>query len=387
MEGIPWLTQILNRIGKNDDAAAMNTTLFAGQQKIADDIAALPTTAQVNAEVDAALNTAIPGSPTAGSVNDVLKDLDARLPGSGTLSTLAAGDVPLTVPSADSTDNVYERDVIGNKNDAAVTTVGTTKSAMAYLKGLITNVQVHGTQEYTSGSGNWTCPAGVYQVNALLVSGGGGGGFAGKTSTDSAGGGGGGGAVGVFTNIPVIPGTAYPYSVGAGGTGGTSGDGGTGGTTSFRNLFLVGGESGKGGTDVGARNGGAGAACKTLTGGTYGVANTSAGGNGNEATYGASGVGLQSGGGGGGSKTGGGSGFSGGTTAYVPTAAAGGNSNGGGGGGGSSFGIGGAGAAPNGAGSSAAANTGGGGGGAMAQSSGQSYNGGTGGSGYIFLWW
>jgi hypothetical protein len=43
--------------------------------------------AEVNAEVDSALNTAIPGSPTAGSLNDVIKDLDARLPASGTLST------------------------------------------------------------------------------------------------------------------------------------------------------------------------------------------------------------------------------------------------------------------------------------------------------------
>jgi len=33
-------------------------------------------TAQVNTEVDTALNTAIPGSPVAGSINDVLKDVD-----------------------------------------------------------------------------------------------------------------------------------------------------------------------------------------------------------------------------------------------------------------------------------------------------------------------
>lgn len=49
--------------------------------------------ADVNAEVDSALDTAIPGTPTAGSVNDVLKDLDARLPGSGTLSILTAAAV------------------------------------------------------------------------------------------------------------------------------------------------------------------------------------------------------------------------------------------------------------------------------------------------------
>lgn len=49
--------------------------------------------ATVNTEVDNALDTAIPGTPTAGSLNDVIKDLDALLPGAGTLSVLAASDV------------------------------------------------------------------------------------------------------------------------------------------------------------------------------------------------------------------------------------------------------------------------------------------------------
>jgi hypothetical protein len=44
----------------------------------------------------------------------------------------------LDVPAADSTANVLERDVIGNKTDAGVTAVGTTKSLTAYLKGAIT---------------------------------------------------------------------------------------------------------------------------------------------------------------------------------------------------------------------------------------------------------
>lgn len=43
----------------------------------------------VNAEVDSALNTAIPGSPTAGSVNDVLKDVDTKLP---TNNFMGSGD-------------------------------------------------------------------------------------------------------------------------------------------------------------------------------------------------------------------------------------------------------------------------------------------------------
>ncbi len=38
---IAWLQQILNKIGANDDSASMSDTLFAGQQKIDDDIAAL----------------------------------------------------------------------------------------------------------------------------------------------------------------------------------------------------------------------------------------------------------------------------------------------------------------------------------------------------------
>jgi len=36
-----WLQQLLNKIGKNDDAAAMNTTLFAGQQDIYNHIGAI----------------------------------------------------------------------------------------------------------------------------------------------------------------------------------------------------------------------------------------------------------------------------------------------------------------------------------------------------------
>jgi len=41
------------------------------------------------------------------------------------------------VPTADVGTNAQVRDVVGNKTDAAVTTVGTTKSLMAYLKGLV----------------------------------------------------------------------------------------------------------------------------------------------------------------------------------------------------------------------------------------------------------
>lgn len=41
------------------------------------------------------------------------------------------------VPVADAVTNLKDRDVIGNKTDAAQTTVGTTRSLMGYLKGVL----------------------------------------------------------------------------------------------------------------------------------------------------------------------------------------------------------------------------------------------------------
>lgn len=41
------------------------------------------------------------------------------------------------VPTADATTDTLTRDVVGRKTDAAITTVGTTKTLMAYLKGLL----------------------------------------------------------------------------------------------------------------------------------------------------------------------------------------------------------------------------------------------------------
>jgi hypothetical protein len=72
----------------------------------------------------------------------------------GSASALAADDVStvassLNVPSADSTANTLMRDVAGNKTDAAVTTVGTTKSIVAYVKGLLNQL---GTITNTGGT-------------------------------------------------------------------------------------------------------------------------------------------------------------------------------------------------------------------------------------------
>lgn len=67
------------------------------------------------------------------SLNPKLIQVDA----SGYVIPSGTTDALLAVPAADATANAFERDVIGNKTDAAIYAVGTTKSIAAYLKGLI----------------------------------------------------------------------------------------------------------------------------------------------------------------------------------------------------------------------------------------------------------
>ena len=69
-----------------------------------------------------------------------------------------------------------------------------------------------------TGSGSWVCPAGVTEVEYLVVAGGGGGGYY------NLGGGNGGGGAGGFrtgTGLSVTAGTTYTVTVGSGGVAGT----------------------------------------------------------------------------------------------------------------------------------------------------------------------
>lgn len=56
--------------------------------------------------------------------------------------TAAGTSTDNNVPSADSTANVLVRDVAGNKTDVARTTVGTTRSLMSYLKGVLNQIAI-----------------------------------------------------------------------------------------------------------------------------------------------------------------------------------------------------------------------------------------------------
>lgn len=107
-------------------------------------------------------------------------------------------------------------------------------------------------------SGEWICPAGVTEVQYLVVAGGGGGG------TNRRGGGGGAGGFRTGTGFAVTPGTAYTITVGSGGGGSNQsiGSGSRGSNSIFSSITSAGGGAGGCGsgsaTDGGSGGGGGG---------------------------------------------------------------------------------------------------------------------------------
>jgi hypothetical protein len=234
----------------------------------------------------------------------------------------------------------------------------------------------------TLSNSSWTCPAGVTQIELLVVAGGGGG------NGDI---GGGGGAGGLIYNAayPVTAGTAYSITVGAGGAASTSASalGANGGNSIFGTILAYGGGCGAQGVGAGGTGGsGGGKRCSAynvgwgsagqgnpgggLETGTFAGGGGGAGAKGQDGTTGASGAGgigrafditgsvtYYAGGGGGGGHVG-------------VTGGAGGT--GGGGAGGNGSGV---------AGTAGTASTGGGGGGAGTAV----FTGGAGGSGVVII--
>ncbi len=130
---------------------------------------------------------------------------------------------------------------------------------------LVSKAQV--LQTYTSGSGTWTCPAGVFTVQIECWGAGG----AGAGATPFGGifyyaGGGGGGAYTISTSVAVVPGNNYSYSVGAGalGTGGAGANGGNSSITIISTYTANGGSGG--GTNTTGGTGGAGGTAGTIAG-------------------------------------------------------------------------------------------------------------------------
>jgi hypothetical protein len=136
-----------------------------------------------------------------------------------------------------------------------------------------------GSETFTSGSGNFTVPVGIFSITYSIV-GGGGGGSAGYqigginnnyTFGDIVGGAGGSGGRRLNQTLSVSPGDLIAYTVGAAGS--ATGGGGyanyiatAGGTTTFAGVTATGGAGGTGYNESGAggnpanRGGGGGAA-------------------------------------------------------------------------------------------------------------------------------
>jgi len=244
---------------------------------------------------------------------------------------------------------------------------------------------------YTSGSGDFTVPAGVSEVEVLVVAGGGGAG--GSDGAGQTGGGGGAGGVVHHATLATTPAGTIAYSVGTGGAGGNNfnpdKDGTVGVNSTFGTITALGGgygatgsPGGDGGSGGGVGRGGAtgGSATQGDSGGGTGYGN-----DGSNAGPG-SGVGCSGGGGGAGgaatAATGSSDGGDGGAgrlfSNFTSYGVSGYFAGGGGGGGSSTAGSGGSGGGGSPSGNAGTANTGGGGGGVQTTA-----YGGAGGSGFI----
>lgn len=229
---------------------------------------------------------------------------------------------------------------------------------------------------FTSGSGTFTPPAGINNVQYLVVGGGAGGG--GLFNGSNLGGAGGGGAGGYQAGaaFAVTPSQVYNITVGAGGAAGVgnTSQGGTGGNSVFSTITANGGG---GGASAGVNNdgvngaSGGGARISGNNGGTGIAGQGNAGGNGNNAAGGGGGSAAAGANGGGTVGGAGGAGTSNNITGAAVTYATGGT-------GGNYDGT-------RAAGAPGAANTGNGGGGASGNNGGGAFNGGAGGSGIVVI--
>lgn len=164
------LTANVNYYGRTGGDACINGIRLEGVDgaKITGSFYGKPSTAWVEFETTACTDVEVNAFMFVSGTTDGSKNVVDTVTGSTWFSVIEDGSASdiyirgnagnggialaaalLEVPVADSTDNVYERDVIGNKEDAAVITVGTTASSIAYIKGLLNQL---GTISNTAGT-------------------------------------------------------------------------------------------------------------------------------------------------------------------------------------------------------------------------------------------
>lgn len=135
-----------------------------------------------------------------------------------TTSTFYLGTTAIAVNRASASQSLTGISIDGNAGTATTASDATNEAPHAVVK-------------ITSGSGNWTVPAGITRLKVIVVGGGGGGadGYA-FSAVGAYGGGGGGGTVisdVIAEIVSVSPGDVIAYSVGAGGAHGTPATDGT----------------------------------------------------------------------------------------------------------------------------------------------------------------
>lgn len=236
-------TALTNSESANDTANAANTIATT----------ALTTANTANATATAAATTAASAQTTANT---------AATSAATAATTAATASTQATT---------------ANGAAAAAQTTATAANTVANnaLNGLVAKRSV---KYDIAGTYSWVCPAGVTSVTTKLLGAGGGGGYG--NSPTPIGSGGGSGEFVQLIGFVVVPGTAYPVVVGAGGAGASSGTsfiGVDGGDTTFNGVSGI-AKGGKGAPlDTGPGAGGTGGVGTTLFDGLPGIASTGSG--------------------------------------------------------------------------------------------------------------
>ena len=114
--------QMSDVVGKKDDTA----------------VAAVGTTKSLVAYVKGVMNDLSNATDGLGALKALIDTLTTNV---GTVNTnVGTVDGLLDVPTKDAATDTHVRDVVGKKDDTAVAAVGTTKSLMAYLKGVMNDL-------------------------------------------------------------------------------------------------------------------------------------------------------------------------------------------------------------------------------------------------------
>ena len=223
-------------IARTDADSALSDDIANLSSEVGSNAAAISSESVARATADQALSTSITSVSSTvdgntASIQQISESLNGVLVQYGLIGTIdgETGGLILTGAALPGGGAVFDLIIKANVEiDGDLLLAGTLDQGALNATSAGDLASPRNVQAYTSGSGTFTVPAGVYWLEVELWGGGGG-------ATLGCAGAGGGYA---FLSIPVTPGQTFSYVVGAGGTANPSGySGGTGGTTSFGSVM------------------------------------------------------------------------------------------------------------------------------------------------------